>query len=146
MLFQSRNMVGQLKKAYLHRPIRILHFLTPVRILLWFGLLYSNLAIQQWSTNIILIYVNKIHKFKIKLKNIKLNNEFSDRQAPDSWPPYNKTTGSMMINKFLDISSRNEGILLHSCKFYTGGTDNAKVSIIWRRFLFQFCRYAVPNF
>ena len=25
-------MVGQFKKAYLHRPIKILHFLTPARI------------------------------------------------------------------------------------------------------------------
>ena len=30
---QSRNMVGQFKKAYLHkRPIKILHCLTPARI------------------------------------------------------------------------------------------------------------------
>ena len=28
-LCQSRNMVGQFKKAYLHRPIKILDFLTP---------------------------------------------------------------------------------------------------------------------
>ena len=27
-----RNMVGQFKKSYLHRPIKILHFLTPARI------------------------------------------------------------------------------------------------------------------
>ena len=32
LLCQSRNMVGQFKKAYLHRPIKILHFLTPARI------------------------------------------------------------------------------------------------------------------
>ena len=32
LLCQSRNMVGQLKKVDLHRPIKILHFLTPARI------------------------------------------------------------------------------------------------------------------
>ena len=32
LLCQSRNMVGQFKKAYLHRSIKILHFLTPARI------------------------------------------------------------------------------------------------------------------
>ena len=32
LLCQSSNMVGQFKKAYLHRPIKILHFLTPARI------------------------------------------------------------------------------------------------------------------
>ena len=32
LLRQSRDMVGQFKKAYLHRPIKILHFLSPVRI------------------------------------------------------------------------------------------------------------------
>ena len=32
LLCQSRNMVGQFKKAYLHRPIKILHFLTPAKI------------------------------------------------------------------------------------------------------------------
>ena len=32
LLCQSRNMVGQFKKDYLHRPIKFLHFLTPVRI------------------------------------------------------------------------------------------------------------------
>ena len=32
LLCQSRYMVGQLKKAYFHRPIKILHFLTPARI------------------------------------------------------------------------------------------------------------------
>ena len=29
---KSRNMVGQFKKAYLHRPFKILDFLTPARI------------------------------------------------------------------------------------------------------------------
>ena len=32
LLCQSRNMVGQFRKPYLHRPIKILHFLTPGRI------------------------------------------------------------------------------------------------------------------
>ena len=32
LLCELRNMVGQFKKAYLHRPIKILHFLTPPRI------------------------------------------------------------------------------------------------------------------
>ena len=32
VLCHSRNMVGQFKKAYLHRPIKILHFLTSARI------------------------------------------------------------------------------------------------------------------
>ena len=32
LLCQSRNMVGQLKKAYLHRPIKIQHCPTPARI------------------------------------------------------------------------------------------------------------------
>ena len=32
LLCQSRNMVGQFKKAYLHRPIKVLHFLTPAII------------------------------------------------------------------------------------------------------------------
>ena len=29
LLCQLRNIIEQFKKAYLHRPIRILHFLTP---------------------------------------------------------------------------------------------------------------------
>ena len=32
LLCQSRNMIGQFKKADLHKPIKILHFLTPARI------------------------------------------------------------------------------------------------------------------
>ena len=36
LLCQSKNMVGQFKKAYLHRPIIILHFLTPARIRKYF--------------------------------------------------------------------------------------------------------------
>ena len=32
LLCWSRNMVGQFEKAFLHRPIKILHFLTPARI------------------------------------------------------------------------------------------------------------------
>ena len=32
LLCQSRTMVGQLKKVYLHRPIKILYFLTRARI------------------------------------------------------------------------------------------------------------------
>ena len=32
LLCQTRNMVGQFKKTHLHRPIKILQFLTPVRI------------------------------------------------------------------------------------------------------------------
>ena len=32
LLFQLKNMVGQFKKAYLHRPIKILFFLTTARI------------------------------------------------------------------------------------------------------------------
>ena len=32
LLCQSRNMVGQFKKAYLHRSVKILHFSTPARI------------------------------------------------------------------------------------------------------------------
>ena len=32
LLCQSINMVGQFRKAYLHRPIKILHFLTAARI------------------------------------------------------------------------------------------------------------------
>ena len=31
-LCQSRNIVGQFKKSYLHRKIKILRFLTPGRI------------------------------------------------------------------------------------------------------------------
>ena len=31
LLFQSRNMFGQFKKAYLHKLIQVLHFLTPAR-------------------------------------------------------------------------------------------------------------------
>ena len=31
LLCQSTNMVGQLKKAYLHKPIKIQKFLTPAR-------------------------------------------------------------------------------------------------------------------
>ena len=30
LLYHSRNMVGQFEKAYLHKPIKISHFLTPV--------------------------------------------------------------------------------------------------------------------
>ena len=33
LLCRSRNMIGQFKKAYLYRPIKILHFLTPATIL-----------------------------------------------------------------------------------------------------------------
>ena len=32
LLCQSKNMFGHFKKAYLHRPVKILHFLTPARI------------------------------------------------------------------------------------------------------------------
>ena len=32
LLRQSRNIIGQFKKVFLHRLIKILHFLTPVRI------------------------------------------------------------------------------------------------------------------
>ena len=32
LLCQLINMVGQFRKAYLHRPIKILHFLTAARI------------------------------------------------------------------------------------------------------------------
>ena len=32
LLSQLRNMVGQFKKAYLHSPISIIHFLTAARI------------------------------------------------------------------------------------------------------------------
>ena len=32
LLRRLRNMVWQFKKAYLHRPIKILRFLTPARI------------------------------------------------------------------------------------------------------------------
>ena len=32
LLFQLRNMVAQFKKAYLHRPIRVQHFLTAAAI------------------------------------------------------------------------------------------------------------------
>ena len=32
LLYQSRNMVWQFKIAYLHRPIKFLHFLTPAKI------------------------------------------------------------------------------------------------------------------
>ena len=32
LLCQLRNIVGQFKRAYLHRPIKILRFLTPARI------------------------------------------------------------------------------------------------------------------
>ena len=32
LLCQSKNIFGLFKKAYLHRPIRILDFLTPARI------------------------------------------------------------------------------------------------------------------
>ena len=32
LLCYSRNMVGQFKKAYLQRPVNILHFLTPAGI------------------------------------------------------------------------------------------------------------------
>ena len=32
LLCQLRNMVGQFKKAYLHRTIKILQFLTPAKI------------------------------------------------------------------------------------------------------------------
>ena len=32
LLCQLKNMVGQFKNAYLHRPIRVLHFLAPARI------------------------------------------------------------------------------------------------------------------
>ena len=32
LLFQSRSMAGQFKKDYLHRTIKILHFLTRARV------------------------------------------------------------------------------------------------------------------
>ena len=32
LLCQSRNTVGQFKRAYLHRQIKVLHFLIPTRI------------------------------------------------------------------------------------------------------------------
>ena len=32
LLCQSRNVIGQIKKTFLHRPIKILQFITPARI------------------------------------------------------------------------------------------------------------------
>ena len=36
LLCQPRNMVGQLKKVYLDRPIKILHFGTPAKFQKYF--------------------------------------------------------------------------------------------------------------
>ena len=49
LLCQSRNVVGQLKEAYLHKPIKILHFLTPARIQK--GLTYLQNILAFLTTN-----------------------------------------------------------------------------------------------
>ena len=54
LLFQSRNMVGQFKKSYLHTPIKILHFLTPAKIQTILTQLQNILwnAASSWCTSI----------------------------------------------------------------------------------------------
>ena len=47
----SRNMVGQFKKAYLHRPIKILYFLTPARIQKYFSF-FNNKPPVDWVAHI----------------------------------------------------------------------------------------------
>ena len=58
MLCQSRNMVGQFKKTYLHTPIEILHFLTPARIKKMFNItskyfsFFNNKPPASWIAHI----------------------------------------------------------------------------------------------
>ena len=52
-----------------------------------------------------------MHRYKTKLKYIKTKERIF-------WRKKKKTTGSMMINTFLKISSKLEGILHHLCTFY----------------------------
>ena len=73
-----------------------------------------------------LIFFKKIDKNKTNSKTIILANKLqtiNDVHIP-------KNTRSVVINTFLNISSRLQGILHHSCKFYTVFTDNVKVSIL----------------
>ena len=52
----------------------------------------------------------------VSLKNIKTKEGIF-------WRARKKTTGSVMINTLLNISSRTEGILHCLCKFYTACTE-----------------------
>ena len=63
-----------------------------------------------------LIYVNKMHRYKVKFKNIKTRERIF-------WWTRKKTIGSVKINTLLNISSRPEGILHHLCRFYTACTE-----------------------
>lgn len=54
-----------------------------------------------------------MHIFKAKLKTVKLNNVYSGGQRRKH----------MMINTFLNIHLRLEGILHHLCKRYTACTE-----------------------
>ena len=82
----------------------------------------------------------------VPLKNIKTKERIF-------WRTRKKTTGTVMINTLLNISSRTKGILHCLCKFYTACTerkgcynliDSSKVFRV--DFLLQFCRYAFSIF
>ena len=66
-----------------------------------------------------LIYGNKIHRFKTKFKNIKTVERIF-------WRGRKKTTGNGMIKIFLNISLRPEGVLHHLCKSYIACIEKSK--------------------
>ena len=63
-----------------------------------------------------------MQRYKTKLKNIKTKEHIF-------WRTRKKTTESVMINTFLNISSKTEGILHHLCKF-AQPTRSVDVAII----------------
>ena len=74
LLYQSRNMVWQFEKAYLHRPIDVIYFLTPARIQKCFTKFQKSLAClttihQSTESRIwqgIFLHVIPVHLSKIR--------------------------------------------------------------------------------
>ena len=64
-----------------------------------------------------LVHVNKIHRYKAELKNIKAKERIF-------WRKSKEITGGMMINTFLNNDSRSEGVLHDLCKFHTACTES----------------------
>lgn len=81
-----------------------------------------------------------------KIKNIKA-------EERTFWRTRKKTTGSVIINTYLNTSSRPEGILHHLCKFYIAcwgckGCYNLKdvLKVIREDLCFSSARYSYPQF
>ena len=69
------------------------------------------------NTISMLVHVNKIHRYKAELKNIKAKERIF-------WRKSKEITGGMMINTFLNNDSRSEGVLHDLCKFHTACTES----------------------